>query len=172
MMAATARTLTPVLTHDDVNARITAYVNRRVAPLVAAERVIDDLCREGLAAQLIALVGPPALFDFWVSGQPRQRAAREVVTQLNKRHQELAALKAAGSLLESMVEVGGRWYRLGDLTAVQLKQAAATHKRQALAVAQKARYYHAIAQRLQDGQRVRDRLDDAELKTILDEAGR
>lgn len=173
-MNATARAIAPVLTDQDIAARIDAYVQRNLSPMVAAERVITDLCREGLAQLLIEQFGPPVLFEVWEDSKRRPHAqqAQEAGERGRARQAELAALRAAGSLLESLVEVDGRWKRLGDLNRATCLKLAATSKRAALQIAQRARFYHAVAQQLQDGQTVRDRLDDEMLTRLRAEAAR
>ena len=60
----------------------------------------------------------------------------------------------------------------GDLDRAACLRAAAIQKRKALARAQKARFYHAVAQRLADGQTVRDALGDDALARLFTEAAR
>lgn len=155
------------LTTEDIVARIQAYVDRGDYPLLAAEKVTLELCREGRQDELLTLFYPPPLFEIWQSTAPRSSTPRNV-QQRNHR----AALKAAGSLIESMVNVNGQWKRLGSLTRAECLRAASHQKRVALAVAQKARFYHAVAQRLEDGQTVREALTDDALAQLFTEAAR
>lgn len=166
-----ARALQPVLTDADIADRIDAYVQRNVSPMVAAERVVADLCREGLAEAAIQHFGPPMLFEVWEDvRRPPKRGPKPREVSI-KRAAELRTLREAGGILETLVQIDGRWLRLGDLNKAACLKLAAANKRQALTVAAQARFYHAIAQRLQDGGRVRDHLNDATLARIREEAG-
>ena len=169
-MASAVRILEPTtepLTTEAIIDRIQAYVDRGDYPLLAAEKVTRELCREGRQDELLTLFYPPPLFEIWQSTKPATASPR-AVRQRDRR----AALRSAASLLESVVQVGGAWKRLGSLTRSDCLQAAAHHKRAALATAKKARWLHAIAQKLTDTQTVRDALDDEQLAQMLDEAGR
>lgn len=179
MMAANALRLVeaaaPGLTLDAVNERIQVYVDRGEYPMLAAERVIRDLCREGRSEDLLALIGPPALYEAWAGGQPR-RSATPALTPGAERTREyrrrLETLRATGSRLDALVQVDGTWSRLGDLDRAGCLAAARSYKRRAISVAARSRYYHAIAQQLGDGQKVRDVLDEDALDRLLTEASR
>lgn len=155
------------LTEEEIAARVRAYVQRGAYPLLAAERVVGELCTEGRAGEVLALVGPTALYRLYRDGRPRgpgEPAPAPVGRATRQRH--LVALGAETSLLDSLVQVGGTWHRLGDLDRAGCLRAAATQKRAALAIAQQARFYHAVAQRLGDNQRVADVLGDAALRAM------
>lgn len=170
MASPAIRAVTPEaapLTSEEITTRIQAYVDRGDYPLLAAEKVTQELCREGRQDELLVLFYPPPLFDLWQTTKPASSEPRAV----HKRLQH-AALKAKGSLLESLVEVNGQWKRLGSATRADCLKAASGQKRKALAIAQRARFYHAIAQTLNDTQTVRDALTDDALAQMFQDAGR
>jgi hypothetical protein len=165
------------LTQEDVLGRIQRYVDAGEYPLMAAERVTREICEEGRQDELLVLFWPPPLFELW-QGARRERpehgaaerpAAPTAPAQARGRRE---VLKRAPSLLEGLVEVDGAWRRLGDLDRAACLKAAAIQKRKALARATKARFYHAVAQRLADGQRVQDALGEDALARLLREAAR
>lgn len=165
----------PGLTLDAVNERIQAYVDRGEYPMLAAERVIRDLCREGRADELLTLIGAPVLYEAWAGEQPRRSATRSMTpgaARTREYRRRVETLRAAGSQLEALIQVGGAWSRLGDLDREGCLAAARSYKRRAISVAARARYYHAIAQQLSAGQKVRDVLDEDALDRLLTEANR
>jgi hypothetical protein len=172
MVHAIAVEATP-LTQDDIVARVRVYVEQNVVPFVAAERVIRDLCREGYQDELLALIGPSPIFELYATAGVSRDGKRRMAdggARGQQRRVERDALMKAGSLLESLVEVDGRWLRLGDLNRALCRRAAATHKRAALKVAHRARFYHAIARQIADERTsVRATFDDTALARIFED---
>lgn len=163
------------LTMDGIFLRIQAYIDRHEYPLIAAERVIADLCLEGRQDELLTLFWPTPIFEAWQSHRPDRvsEAGRLRLSEAQqRRHATTAALKATASRLESLVKIDETWRRLGDLDRAGCLRAASQHKRQALDVAHRARFYHAIAQQVPDGLTVRQTLNDEALARLYEAAGR
>lgn len=165
------------LTQESILERIQGYVDAGAYPLMAAERVTREICAEGRQDELLVLFWPPPLFELW-QGTRRERAEHEP-SKAKATDQSASKparsrgeiLRQSPSLLESLVEIDGEWRRLADLDRAACLKAAAIQKRKALARAQKARFYHAVAQRLSDGQKVQDALGEDALAQMLNEAG-
>lgn len=164
------------LTMDAMFARIDAYIQRNQYPLVAAERVIADLCAEGRQDELLTMFWPPPLYAAWEAFRKEPgHAARSKAAQAGghaRAEQRRQALKATSSRLESLVQIGNEWKRLGDMTRAECLKAASTQKQQALSIAHRARWYHAIAQQLPEGVTVRATLNEESLSALYQEASR
>lgn len=166
---------TTALDEGTLAERIQHYIDRGWAPYPAAEAVIRDLVREGLAEQLLMQYATAPLYELWEASTRPTRAAR--VASVTKAPQaprvDCEALKLDGALMESLVQVGGAWTRLGDLNRALCRQGAVEQKRAAYRHARNARLLHLLGERLPDGEvRVRQALSEADLAQIFSEAGR
>jgi hypothetical protein len=164
------------ITLETVFERIQGYIDRNEYPLIAAERVIRDLCVEGRQDELLTLFWPTPVFEAWQHQTGKSARGSEAYDRLadsvRKDKARRAALKAAATRLESLVEIDGAWKRLGDLDRASCLKAAGVQKRKALDTAHRARFYHAIAQKLTNDQTVRDALDEDALADLFTETGR
>lgn len=163
------------VTADELAERVQTYVaTSNLAPFIAAERVIDDLCREGRQDDLLRFLGPAPLFEVWQEARQRKAPKNLHALARGRETQRInrEALKRPGALLDTLVEIGGVWRRLGDLSRADCLRAAGVEKRRALRVAQRARWYHAIAQTLADGEVVQQKHDEMTLAQLFEAAGR
>jgi hypothetical protein len=164
------------LDDDTIAEQIDAYVRKGWAPYPAAEAVIRDLCREGLAEQLLMTYAVPSLFSVWDESRRTPRtmnpASTEAARQANlgRRRVDCTALKRSTSLLESFVQVDGAWMRLGDLDSAACRRGAREQKQAALLHAHHARFLHALAEQLPENTTVRGAFDDRALDRIFYEA--
>lgn len=170
-MHALAPTFQP-LDSAELARRIQSYVDRGWAPFPAAEAVARDLIREGLTETLLVQYATPSLYEAWEASTRRRATSGQLAAlhQAGRRRVDCDALKRSGSLLESLVQIDGVWTRLGDLDRAACRRGATEQKRAALRHAHHARFLHAIAERLSDGQVVRDALGEVDLVQIFDGA--
>jgi hypothetical protein len=160
------------LTDEAILERIRGYVEKGWSPYIAAERVIADIRSEGRERELIESVVPLIFLTLWESSAGLRRPAitGDRDREAQNRRVSLAALSDTRSLLEAIHKVDGRWVRIGDMDRATCRAAARSLKREALATAQRARFFHALAERLSDDARkVREVIDNPGLAALYDE---
>lgn len=164
-------------------------------PQEAARAVLDAIRSEGRQDALLDVIGARAIYDLWRLDNHQRRDAilrgiedeaeaqpildsvpslvQTVVpkvpptAQQGERRVNVALLHRPEALLETRWKIGGQWYMLGDLDCGKCRHIAALFGQLAAGNAQKDRFLRAVADQLADGQIVRQRFEEDELRRLF-----
>ena len=132
----------------------------------AAGHVVSRVIKERKGATFLMECGTVAVMDIWRADNAQQRHAAQ---RPGVRRVALGALQDKGSILESLHSVGDDWVRVGDMDRAMCREVQASFNKQAEGNLQQAQFFSRIADKLKDGQTVREVFTDDQLLSFVQE---
>ena len=131
----------------------------------AAELVVAEIIEKGDADEVLRLIGAEILMELW-KRNPKPTSVG--TSNSGSRKVDIRQLSGSQALLESMLRVGSKWVRMGDLTFEECQKIAAQEEKEAQEHWRWSTFFNNISSKLEGGQVVSERFSDEELRVLMD----